>query len=88
MPVRALSATLAASLFLAACDGEKSCSEDEAMEKLNQVAAKFQTAILTRPGQMEALSIRFAELMSHPASDEDQISELCHALDQMIRELD
>ena len=87
MRIPALLTALAAGLFLTACDEKKSCTEEQAMQKLNEVGMKFQTALLTQPERMEELTGKFEEVMTRPMNGEDQASELCQAMDDLLEEL-
>ena len=83
----ALLTALAATLFMVACDEKKSCTEEQAMQKFSELGMKFQTAIMTNPERVSELTSKMEDLMTRPLSGEDQASEMCHAMDQLIKEL-
>ncbi|MBK6466465.1 MAG: hypothetical protein IPL38_00055 [Rhodobacter sp.] len=87
MRVTTIVATLAAAIFLSACDDKASCTQEEAQKKATDLTTKITEMAATAPEKVAAVAPKLQEIATKVAAGGDDLTEVCKALDDMAAEL-
>ncbi|MBL9054441.1 MAG: hypothetical protein JNN02_12000 [Tabrizicola sp.] len=80
-------AVVAAVGFLAACNSEETCTNEEAMQKSTDLSAKLQEMAATDPTKLAELAPKVQELATKAAGSGEDLQAACKAMDEMMAEL-
>ena len=88
MRILPILATVAAAVFLSACDDKKTCTPELAQAKATDLTNKIAEMATTAPEKVAAIAPKLQEIASQMAAGGDDLEAACKALDEMSAELD
>lgn len=87
MRIARLFLALAATGFLAACNGEETCTTELAQKKATDLSAKLTEVVTTDPTKLAELGPKVQELAAKASAQGDDLQAACKAMDEMMAEL-
>lgn len=78
---------LAATGFLAACNGEEVCTTELAQKKATDLATRMQEIAATDPAKLAVLAPKVQELAAKARAQGEDLQAACKAMDEMMAEL-
>lgn len=78
---------LAATGFLAACNGEEACTQEVANKKATELTTKIQELAASNPAKLAEMLPKVQDLATKAAVGGDDLAGTCKALDEMMAEL-
>lgn len=81
-------ATIAAAVFLSACDDKAECTEELAQAKGTEMTNKLMEMALTDPAKVTALEPRMKEIGDELAANGNDPTAVCAAIDAIMAELE
>ena len=81
-------ATLAAAVFLSACDDKVECTEELAQAKATEMTNKIMEMAMSDPAKVAALEPRMKEIGDKLGANPDDLQAVCAAMDEIMAELE